>query len=158
MAASPAPSPLIVPPEIVTELRKALLKDLKDVSSAITDLVQEPNLQRRASRYRELAVRFVIRQQLQEAAGWPDDPPPDTQLMIRGHESHALVIECLTAHRDAHHAVRAFEDMSEKDPPERRGSVEWPQRSEHQQMPDRLLALENFLAANAPQASGSAPG
>jgi hypothetical protein len=29
MAANPSPSPLVVPPEIVTELRKALLKDLK---------------------------------------------------------------------------------------------------------------------------------
>jgi hypothetical protein len=156
MAANPAPSPLVVPPEIVTELRIALLKDLKDVSSAIADIVQEPNRQRRASEYRELAIRFVTRQELQEAAGWPDDPAPDTQLMIHGHESRGLVIECLTAHREAHLAVRAFEDMSEKDPPERRGSVEWPQKADQQQMPDRLLALNAFLAANAPQAGGSA--
>lgn len=157
MAANPAPSPLVVPPEIVRELRSALLRDLKDVNSAITDLVQEANPQRRASEYRELAVRFVTRQQLQEAAGWPDDPPLTVELMVQGHESRALVIRCLTAYRDAQLELPAFEGVLEKDPPERPGSVEWPEPGRQPQLSHRLLALNEFLAANSGPARGARP-
>lgn len=148
MAAADLAEPtLVVPPEVVSELRRALVADLQSVSIAIGELVRESNADRRAASYSQLVSNIGTRYQLQTAAGWPDDPKPDAELIIQGDQC-AVAIRCLTRYRDARLDRRVFESLSGKSPPPSPGAVGWPGSEDLLELSTRLKTLNDFLAAN----------
>lgn len=150
MAADPVNRILVLPPEIVAQLRHALVISLESVRGAISDLVHETARGRRASEYLELVSRFNTRYELQEAAGWPDDPELDTPLLIHGSRACDFALRCLRQHHDAQLGLHEFERLEGQTPPSVRGSVDW---RDEATLPDPLEALDRFLRAN-----GGIPG
>jgi hypothetical protein len=149
MAAEPVRRTLVVPPEVVAQLRHALVTSLESVGGAISDLLHETARDRRRSEYRELVSSFNTRYELQEAAGWPDDPELDTPLLIHGSRACDFAMRCLRQHRDAQLGLRELERLEGQTPPSVRGSVDWPGFADEAKPPDALdEALDSFLRAN----------
>ncbi len=147
MAAEPAERELAVPPEIVPELREALVASLHSVVVAVGDLETETDRDRRADGYRTLVDEFSTRYELQEVAGWPEDPRVEHDVLIRGGRLCDFTLRCLTRHRDSQLQVAQFQQFGDEPPPATSSSVRWPDLADRPRLPDRLTALEGFLRA-----------
>lgn len=145
MAAEPAERELAVPPAIVPELREALVRSLQSVVGGIGDLATETDRKQRASDYRALVDEFNTRYEVQEVAGWPNDPAVDHHVLIRGEQHCDFALRCLARHRDAQLEVARFQQLEDQPPPDTAGSVQWPDPAEEPALTDRLATLDDFL-------------
>jgi hypothetical protein len=98
---------LVLAPEVLLELRLALVADLRSVGGELLAIIAEPKsalsgdvleVVQKRRRWREVTAAIATRHELHEIAGWPGEPP--AQRTLTGHEHCALAVEVLARRRE----------------------------------------------------------
>ncbi len=109
---------LVTPPEVLVELRLALLADIRSVAEELLAIIgelesvavgDEADVAAKRRRCRDVAAAVKTRHELHQVVGWPGQPLAERT--ITGHAQCALAIALLTRHRDTL-AARLAQDGS----------------------------------------------
>ena len=109
---------LVLAPEVLRELRLALVAELRSVGEELLAILAEPEtalaggalqILEKRRRWREVTRAITTRHELHEIAGWPAEPP--AQRTITGDPHCALAIEILTRRRDTLAAQPTRDDL-----------------------------------------------
>ena len=112
---------LVLAPDVLLELRLALVADLRSVGGELLAIIAEPEstlsgdaleVVQKRRRWRETTAAIATRHQLHEIAGWPGEPT--AQRTLTGHEHCALTVEVLARRRETPVARLAQGDLDPK--------------------------------------------
>jgi hypothetical protein len=115
---------LVVPPEVLVELRLALLSDIRSIGGELLAILGEVesvalgekvDVAETSRRCRDLAADTRTRHELHEVVGWPGQPLAEQTLT--GREHCALAAEILARHRETLAARLARHDLAQSERP-----------------------------------------